>query len=151
MALKVELKPGEMLIVGDTLITNDKQRARLFIQGKAPILREKDIMTVELADTQAKKIYLAVQLMYLEGDITTTQSEYLVLIEQMLNAAPSTHPYISDISTAILAEELYRALKLAKKLVEYERTLISHVSTSNSSISAIRQHLGIDGSESSGS
>ena len=64
MALKVELKPGERIILGECVITNDDQRTRLLIEGKAPILREKDIMTPRRADTPAKRIYLAVQLMY---------------------------------------------------------------------------------------
>jgi len=34
------------------------------IEGHVPILREKDILTAERADTPAKRIYLAVQLMY---------------------------------------------------------------------------------------
>jgi flagellar protein FlbT len=151
MALKVELKPGEKLIVGETLITNDKQRARFFIQGDAPILREKDILLPEDASTMAQQVYLAVQVMYLKQDITVTQKEYFDVIGKILQAAPSTRDLISEISTAILREELYRALKLAKKLIEYERTLISHVSTSNSGISTVREHLSLSGSEDSGS
>ncbi|KZL21360.1 flagellum biosynthesis repressor protein FlbT [Pseudovibrio axinellae] len=151
MALKVELKPGEKLIVGETLITNDKQRARFFIQGDAPILREKDILLPDHAKTIAQQVYLAVQVMYLKQDITVTQKVYFDIIGQILEAAPSTRDLISDISTAILQEELYKALKLAKKLIEYERTLISHVSTSNAGVSAVRQHLGLDGPEGTGS
>ena len=45
MALKVELKPNERIIVGNAVIRNDEQRTRLFIEGEAPILREKDILT----------------------------------------------------------------------------------------------------------
>ena len=70
MALKVELKPGEKLLVGDCIITNSDQRTRLFISGNAPILREKDILTSETANTPAKRIYLAVQLMYIDERIT---------------------------------------------------------------------------------
>ena len=69
MSLKVELKPGEKLIVGNCVITNSDQRTRLFIDGKAPILREKDILTPETADSPAKRIYLAVQLMYIDEDV----------------------------------------------------------------------------------
>ncbi len=54
MALKVELKPGERIIVGDSIITNDNQRTRLFIEGQAPILREKDILTPATADLAGK-------------------------------------------------------------------------------------------------
>ena len=45
MALKVELKPGERILIGDCVVTNGDQRTRLLIEGAAPILREKDIMT----------------------------------------------------------------------------------------------------------
>ena len=45
MALKVELKPGERIIIGDCVVTNADQRTRLVIEGEAPILREKDILT----------------------------------------------------------------------------------------------------------
>src|SRR5271168_3144100 len=66
MALKVELKPNERIIIGSCVITNTDQRARLLIDGdKIPILREKDILTPETADTPPKLVYLAVQLMYI--------------------------------------------------------------------------------------
>ena len=68
MALKVELKPRERIIIGQVVIRNDEQRTRFFIEGDAPILREKDILTGASADTPAKKIYLAIQLMYLAQD-----------------------------------------------------------------------------------
>ena len=33
MPLKIELKPNERLIVGNALITNDRERTRLYIDG----------------------------------------------------------------------------------------------------------------------
>ena len=45
MTLKVELRPGERIIVGTAVIRNGESRARLHIEGEAPILREKDILT----------------------------------------------------------------------------------------------------------
>ena len=70
MALKVELKPNERIIIGQVVIRNDEQRTRFFIEGDAPILREKDILTAANADSPAKKIYLSIQLMYLAQDPT---------------------------------------------------------------------------------
>ncbi len=68
MALKVELKPGERILIGECVITNGNQRARFLVEGKTPILREKDILTAQQADTPAKRIYLAVLLMYTSRD-----------------------------------------------------------------------------------
>ena len=126
MALKVELKPEERIIVGTAVIRNGDTRTRLYIEGEAPILREKDILTVETATTPAKRIYLAVQLMYLAQDIGRHHEVYFSLVRDFLDAAPSALPLISDINNRILSGELYKALKSAKKLIEYESELLAH-------------------------
>lgn len=126
MALKVELKPGEKMILGDCVITNDDQRTRLYIQGDAPILRAKDIMTAETADTPAKKVYLVVQMMYLDKNPQFHHESYFALIKDLMQAAPSTLPYIERINNQILTGSLYKALKEAKALIKYEGELLSH-------------------------
>lgn len=128
MSLKVELKPNERLIIGNCVVTNSDQRTRLFIEGKAPVLREKDILTPATADTPAKRIYLAVQLMYLEDNIETLRGEYFALVNDIVRAAPSCIGLIDDINNDILTGALYKALKAAKKLIQYERDLIAHAS-----------------------
>ncbi len=134
MALKVELKPGERIIIGESVITNDNQRTRLYIEGSAPILREKDIFTPETANTPAKQVYLAVQLMYLSQDINKISDQYFELINDILQAAPSTLPYLTRISNYILSNSLYKALREAKKLIEYESELIGNVQSGGGSI-----------------
>src|SRR5690348_15957045 len=120
MALKVELKPNERIIIGACVVTNGDQRARLLIDGdRIPILREKDILTPETADTPAKLIYLAVQLMYLAPDPMIHHPTYFSLIRDVLNLMPSAWPFIEDINNHIMTGELYKALKTAKKLIAH--------------------------------
>jgi flagellar protein FlbT len=127
MALKVELKPNERIIIGACVITNTDQRARLLIEGdKIPILREKDILTPETADTPAKLVYLAVQLMYISPDPQVNHSTYFNLIRDIVTAAPSAWPIIENINNSILEGDLYQALKEARKLVAYEKKLLDH-------------------------
>src|SRR3954468_7226272 len=76
MALKVELKPFERIVIGGSLITNSETRTRFMIEGEAPILREKDILTPEMANTPVKRLYLCTQMMYLENDIPKYQELY---------------------------------------------------------------------------
>ena len=125
MSLKVELKPGERLLVGNCVITNSDQRTRLFIDGKAPILREKDILTFETADSPAKRIYLAVQLMYIHEDVAKLSEDYFKLVNDIISAAPSTTRMIDEINNEILTGQLYKALKAAKKLIQYEQELLA--------------------------
>lgn len=125
MALKVELKPHERIIIGNCVITNTDQRARLLIDGeKIPILREKDILTPETADTPAKLIYLAVQLMYISPEPQVNHGTYFNLVRELVTVAPSAWPLIENINTNLLNGELYHALKEAKKLVTYEKSLL---------------------------
>jgi flagellar biosynthesis repressor protein FlbT len=128
MALKVELKPGEKLLVGNCIITNSDQRTRLFIEGQAPILREKDILTGDTANTPAKRIYLAVQLMYISEDTTNLQEQYLALVKDFVAAVPSSAELIDHINNEILTGQLYKALKAASRLIDYEQDLISNAS-----------------------
>jgi flagellar biosynthesis repressor protein FlbT len=125
MALKVELKPGERIIIGDCVITNHEQRTRLHIEGQAPILREKDILTAERADTPAKRIYLAVQLMYTARDPREHHEVYFSLLRDIVGAAPSVWPFIESINNHILTGAMYKALKEAKKLIAYEQELLA--------------------------
>jgi len=126
MTLKVELKPGERMIIGECVVTNQGQRTRLTIEGTVPILREKDIMTPDRADTPAKRLYLAVQLMYTSRDPQAHHEIYFALMRDIVQAAPTTWPHIENINNHILMGSLYKALKDAKKLIEYEGEIIAH-------------------------
>ena len=125
MGLKIELKPGERIIIGDSVITNDDRRTRLEIEGVAPILREKDILTPQSADTPCKKIYLAIQLMYLARDPTQHDEAYFKLVNNVVKAAPSTRPYLDRINNHISTGSFYKALKEAHLLIHYEEQSFS--------------------------
>ena len=125
MALKVELKPFERIIIGQSVITNSDSRARFLIDGKAPILREKDILTAETANTPVKRLYLCIQMMYLEDDIPKYQDLYMDFVKDLLQAVPRFRPSIETASKLILAWSLYNSLKEIQKLIEQEAELLS--------------------------
>jgi flagellar protein FlbT len=126
MALRIELKPGERILIGESVLVNGEQRASFLIEGQAPILREKDILTPEQADTPAKRIYLAVQLMYTSRDARAHHDVYFALVRDIVQAAPSTFPYVETINNRILTGDLYKALKEARNLIDYERELLQN-------------------------
>jgi flagellar protein FlbT len=124
MALKVELKPFERIIIGESVITNSETRAHFLIDGAAPILREKDILTAETANSPVKRIYLCVQMMYLEKDIPKYQELYMGFVKDLLEAVPSFRPQIEDASKLILSGQLYNSLKEIRKLIKQEEELL---------------------------
>jgi flagellar biosynthesis repressor protein FlbT len=121
MALKLELKPNERVILGDCVITNHGARTRLLIEGMTPILREKDIMTLAHANSPARRLYLAVQQMYTSKRPQNHRAAYQRLTREILQATPDAQPFIDSINNRILTGELYKALKETRKLIAYER------------------------------
>lgn len=131
MALKLSLKPHEKIIIGGTVITNGASASQLIIENRVPILRERDILTEAKADTPCKRIYLVIQLMYIDEQRSTELHPlYWELVRDLLQAVPSTKGLIEQASQFILDGSYYNALKVTKKLIEYEKELLSNVSKS---------------------
>jgi flagellar protein FlbT len=128
MTLKITLKPHEKFILGGAVITNGDAKSTFALENDVPILREKDILTLTSADTPCKRIYFAIQLMYVDGkNLAEHHKVYWDLVKDVTQAAPSTKPLIQDISNDILNDRLYQALKKTKKLIEYEKELVNRV------------------------
>ena len=128
MPLKITLKPHERMIVGGAVITNGNTRCDLLIENKVPILRQNDIMSEKDADSPCRKIYFTIQLMYIdEENLIEHHNTYWKLVQDIVKAAPSMLALIDQISEHILNNKYYQALKLAKKLIDYEQEIIDHV------------------------
>ena len=124
MPLKIELKPHESIIIGESIITNDGERTRFYIEGNVPILREKFILRESEANTPSKRIYFVVQQMYLSKNADKLRPIYLEYVRDLQNAAPSLIPYISVVNENIINEDYYSAIKNADKLVKKEDMVI---------------------------
>jgi len=127
MALIIDLKPHEKIIIGTSLITNDNHKARIRIEGNAPILREKDIMLEKDAQTPCKRVYLSLQLMYLSPNPKDMHETYFGLIRDVQEAVPSMAKIFMEMNDYILDDNYYKALKEAKKLIKHEEELLANV------------------------
>jgi flagellar protein FlbT len=127
MALVIDLKPAERVIIGSALITNDETRTRLHIEGDAPILREKDIMREGEANTPCRRIYFTVQVMYLASDPARLHDSFFAQVNEVQKAAPSTATFFLRIGEFIMNGQYYKALKESKLLMEHERELMANV------------------------
>lgn len=125
MALVIDLKPGEKILVGEAVITNDSQRTRLHISGDSPILREKDVMKEEHADTPCKRIYFLIQCMYLARNPETYHKKYFEMVQEVQHAVPRTALVFMDINQFIMDGHYYKALKQARDLIKFEEELLN--------------------------
>ncbi len=132
MALKITLKPNERMILGGAVVTNGSAgTCELVIENRVPILRQKDIMTESGADSPCRRIYLSIQLMYIdEANLASYHKAYWDLVRELVQAAPSMVGLIDAISENVFQRKYYQALKLSKRLIDYEQEVIQRVSGS---------------------
>lgn len=126
MTLKVDLKPGERIVIGRSVVTNGQARSSLLIDGSEPVLRERDILREEAADTPAKRIAYVVQMMYLAGQQDALLPAYTELARGVMKAAPSMIGLVESVTNHVLTGQLYKAFREARKLVAHEASIFEH-------------------------
>lgn len=131
MALVIDLKPHEKILIGEAVITNDKQRTRMHIAGDAPILREKDVMQEDDACTPCERIYFLIQCMYLARKPELYFDQFYTEADAIKKAAPSTALFFINITNFILKENFYKAMKQAKELMAFEKELMEKATGQN--------------------
>jgi flagellar biosynthesis repressor protein FlbT len=130
VGLRIELKPFERIVIGESVITNSDTRTSFLIEGNAPILRERDILMPEKADTPVGQLYVCVQMMYLEKNRAKYQDVFLEFVDVLLTAVPQFRDRIECVSKHVLEESYYKALKELRKLRAEEGELLKHVQCS---------------------
>jgi len=127
MALVIDLKPGEKILIGNAVITNDSQRTRLHIEGDTPILREKDVMKEEDTDTPCKKAYFLIQCMYMARNPSMYHEKYFELIKEIQHAVPKLSFFFLSINEKIIEGNYYKAMKEGRELITLEQELLDNV------------------------
>jgi len=128
VALRLTLKPHERVILGGAVLRNGGSRVDLLIENRVPVLRGADILSPSAVHTPCERIYLALQLMYVDPGQASQYREMLrSLVAEVLEAAPSCRRLIEQMESLIAADQLYQGLKVTRKLIEHERELMSHV------------------------
>ncbi len=132
MALKVTLRPGEKFVINGAVVVNGDRRATIVIQNKVTILRARDIIQPEEANTPVKRIYFPIMMMYLDDkDRRTYYMEFVRRITEFINAVQ--RPEIYEICTAIIESvnsgDYYQALMGCKKLAPVEEEMLAYDAT----------------------
>jgi flagellar protein FlbT len=130
MPLKLSLKPHEKFVLNGAVLMNGDRRASLVIENKASILREKDIMQSEEADTPIKRIYFPIMMMYLDADASQAYyEEFVARMTEFMNAVSDREALTLcvELSRDVLQGQYYRALMKCRKLFEFENARLNYV------------------------
>jgi flagellar protein FlbT len=125
--LLIKLAPGEKIVVNGVVVENGGDHTTLRILNQAHVLRAKDILTFEEANSPAKRIYYSLQCLYLFQDNHEQHLEAArTYLDDFVKAAPSSAPLVQDIIGFLTQGNSYQMLKVARKLVEYEKRILDN-------------------------
>ena len=125
--LVLELRQGDMMIVNGAPI-RFRNRARIELTARARFLFGKQLMTPDMADTPARRIYFALQTAYI-GDHDERKAG-LELARRLI--AEFRDATTSDMAREMLdralksaeADQCYQALKLARRVMRHEEVVL---------------------------
>jgi len=130
MALKLTLKPGEKFVINGAVVQNADRRTTLVIQNKASILRERDIMLPEQANTPMRRIYFAVMMLYLDDKAQRQYyDEFVQRMTEFMNAiqSPDALAQCVTIIQHVHDKLYYKALTACRKLYAFEEARLNYV------------------------
>lgn len=128
--LVLKLGPKERVLVNGAVIENGDRRSRLsIVTPNANILRLRDAIHPDEANTPVRRVCFAAQLV-LSGDNAPDQARLPLLrrieeLSQVLNDADS-RSYLARATDAVLEDQYYLCLKALRALLPREARLLAH-------------------------
>lgn len=130
MTLRISLRNGEPVIVNGAVLRS-VGRTDLVLENNATILRGREVMKPEEANTPARRLYFACMMAYIdEGDTAKHQDELLGLLQALLAAleAPEAKAVCLNFAQKIATCDFYKALSDCRWLTNYETEVLSRAS-----------------------
>lgn len=130
--LVLELRQGEVMIVNGAPI-RFRTKSRIELTAHARFLFGKQIMQPDQADSPARRIYFALQSAYIGADDERPRGLAAAreLIAQFKEATSSklAGEILDRALSAAEADDCYSALKLARRIVRHEDTVLGRLSS----------------------
>ena len=130
MALRITLRDGEKMIVNGAVI-RAVGRTQLCLENGVSILRGRDVMTPEDANTPAKRLYFACMMAYIDPDnIDSHRETIVVLVQDLLSAFQSLEAMTicATFAEKVATSQFYRALADCRWLIAYEAEAMARLS-----------------------
>jgi flagellar protein FlbT len=128
MPLKLKLAAQEQIVVNGAVMTNGGCRTTLVIKNFAHILREKDVLHEQQANTPTKRLYLQVQAMLMQPPPSPRLLENFRGLFAALRVAyvePVNQQTLDDVKAHVDVGDYYRALMKLQPLIAYEAGLLN--------------------------
>lgn len=130
MPLKVTLKPRERFVLNGGVLVNGNRRTDLIIENQVSLLRERDILKADEANTPVRRIYFAIMMMYLEEaldspfyqEFVDRITEFMCVVSKK-EVLGKCHQILDDVHEL----RFYSALMTCKTLLPFEKERLENV------------------------
>jgi flagellar biosynthesis repressor protein FlbT len=125
--LNLSIKKGERVVINGGVLSFSEP-VKVSIHNKVAVMREGQLMHPEDANTPARRIYFAAQSAYIAD--RSERATYIKYLESYVSdfAEATTIPIVKDALSRLMRSaqenEFYAALKVARRLIEYEDTVL---------------------------
>ena len=128
--LVLKLSPKERVLINGAVVENGDRRSRLsIVTPDANILRLRDAIHPEEANTPVRRVCYAAQLV-LSGDAAPEDARLQLLrhIEDLslVLTDPDSRAYLTEATQAVLTGQFYQCLKSLRALLPREERLLAH-------------------------
>lgn len=127
MPLKIQLKPQERVIINGAVIEgHPESRTEIVVLNNASVMRQKHILQEADADTPVKRLYFALQMLYIDDE---SRAQYEASFNQYFKDLAETLslPTIKDslalINETVAEARYYDAMKICRDLIKVEAEL----------------------------
>jgi flagellar biosynthesis repressor protein FlbT len=128
MPLKLKLAAHERLIVNGAVMVNGGCRTTLIIRNFAHIMREKDVLQEEDANTPTRRLYFILQAMLMQPPPSEPLQASYRLAHGQLTAAyelPDNLAILTDVDRMVELGDFYKAMMKLHPLIAYEAELLN--------------------------
>lgn len=117
MPLRLYIKPHERFLIGDALVENGHRSITLTMLTQTPVLRQKDILTPDQANTLPKQLQYITQCILLSAGTNSRERD---AFEGAATAVIAAHPNSAECIAAarlhLQADRFYQALQCVRTL-----------------------------------
>lgn len=124
--LKIILKDGEKMVVNGAVLRAGG-RTTLWLENEASVLRGREVMRPEEADTPARRLYFACMMAYLDPErLDSYRADILGLLADLMSAieTPQAKVRCAAFAREVAMGNYYRALAECRQLIGHEAALL---------------------------
>ena len=130
MPLKLTLKPREKFVLNGGVLINGDRRSDLIVENQVSLLRERDVLKPDEADTPMKRIYFTIMMMYLDGGLegeyygqfTDLMTDFMCAVTTK-EVVEKCHRILDDVHE----QRFYTAMMMSKSLLPFEKERLENV------------------------